>query len=113
MPSKDPKLRLADILENIERIERYTSGLDESGLAADERTCDAVERCLERISEAARKLGEQGPILDSSIPWASIAALGNRLRHEYDSVRADLLWEIINDDLPALRRTCETACGNG
>jgi hypothetical protein len=43
----------ADIIENIERIERYVLGFDEEAFDRDERTRDAVERCLERICEAA------------------------------------------------------------
>ena len=38
---------------------RYTKGLNEQSLIADEKTRDAVERCLQRISEAAIRLGEE------------------------------------------------------
>jgi uncharacterized protein with HEPN domain len=47
-----------DIVENAEKVQRYTKGLSEQSLAADEKTRDAVERCLQRISEAAIRLGE-------------------------------------------------------
>ena len=50
MPSKhDPVASLADILENLERIERYVAGLDREAFGGDALRRDAVERCLERI----------------------------------------------------------------
>jgi uncharacterized protein with HEPN domain len=36
-------------------------------------------------------------------------ALGNRLRHEYDSIREDRLWDIVQFNLPSLREACEEA----
>ena len=65
MPSKDPIQRFNDILENIIRIEEFTAGMDVSAFVGDPKTYDAVERCLERISEAASKLGPQAEELVS------------------------------------------------
>jgi uncharacterized protein with HEPN domain len=42
-------------------------------------------------------------------PWQEIRALGNRLRHEYDVIREDRLWDIVRMDLPALCAACEDA----
>ena len=47
------------------------------------KTYDAVERCLERISEPAAKLGNLAPAWMPDQPWQKIGALGNRLRHRY------------------------------
>jgi uncharacterized protein with HEPN domain len=81
--------------------------MDLAAFAQDSKTYDAVERCLERISEAAAKLGDLGPTLMPDQPWQKIRALGNRLRHEYDAIREDRLWDIVQIDLPALRASCE------
>jgi uncharacterized protein with HEPN domain len=67
------------------------------------------ERCLERISEAAAKLGDLAPSLVPGQPWQEIRSLGNRLRHEYDLIREDRLWDIVQVDLPALCAACEDA----
>jgi uncharacterized protein with HEPN domain len=42
-----------DIVENAEKVMRYAKGLNEQSLMADKKTRDAIERCLQRISEAA------------------------------------------------------------
>ena len=77
MPSKDPIQRFNDILENIIRIEEFTAGMDVSAFVGDPKTYDAVERCLERISEAASKLGQQAADLCSGIAWSQIRGVGN------------------------------------
>ena len=107
MPSSKPARRFGDILENVRAIEDYTEGVDLRGFKADAKTRDAVERCLERISEAASKLGETGHALAPAQPWQQIRALGNRIRHEYDRLQAERLWEIVTNDLPSLRADCE------
>jgi uncharacterized protein with HEPN domain len=70
VPSRyDPAACLADILENVERIEGYLAGLDREAFRRDALRRDAVERCLERICEAAFRLGEKADELASSQPW--------------------------------------------
>lgn len=109
MPSSRPIRRLRDIVENATAIAGYVEGMDLAGFAADPKTRDAVERCLERISEAAIKLGDLAPELIPDQPWRDIRGLGNRLRHEYQLIRSERIWAIVIDDLPSLRRACERA----
>ena len=109
MPSDKPARRLEDIVENAQAIQRYVAGMDVTAFAKDQKTYDAVERCLERISEAAAKLGDLALSLVPGQPWQEIRALGNRLRHEYDAIREDRLWDIVQIDLPPLCAACEDA----
>jgi uncharacterized protein with HEPN domain len=52
VPSSDPVRLLKDLLTSIARIERYVAGLDEAGFLLEDKTRDAVERNLQRLSEA-------------------------------------------------------------
>jgi uncharacterized protein with HEPN domain len=77
VPSRnDPAASLADILENLERIEGYVAGLDREAFGGDTLRRDAVERCLERICEAAFRLGEKAAELAPSQPWGDIRGMG-------------------------------------
>jgi uncharacterized protein with HEPN domain len=87
----------------------YVAGMGLEAFAADGKTRDAVERCLERISGAAVKLGDLAPELLPDQPWRDIRGLGNRLRHEYHAIRSEVIWSIVQRDLPPLRRACEGA----
>jgi len=85
-----------DIVENAEKVTRYTKGLNEQSLLADEKTRDAVERCLQRISEAAIRLGEEeAGRLAPAQPWQDIRGIGNHLRHGYDSLDSGMIWEAV------------------
>ena len=109
MPSDKPLVRLSDILENVDRIRRYTEGYDFERFAGDSRCQDAVERCLLRISEAARKLADFLDEIAPGQPWPDVRAVGNVLRHDYDPVDPAVIWQIVEKDLVPLRRAVEKA----
>ena len=103
MPSRiDAAESLADIVENAERIAEYLAGMNREAFGRDGRTRDAVERCLERICEAAHRPGERAGMLVPEQPWADIRGMGNRLRHAYDRISIDLVWTTARDRLPSL-----------
>ena len=109
MPSSDPRLTLGDIIENVDRILEYTENMDEGAFGADQKTIDATERCLSRISEAAKKLGPEAEVLVPDHPWSDIRGLGNHLRHSYRGIRRSEIWHIIVNDLKPLREGCLAA----
>lgn len=109
MPSEKPGRRLRDIVENCSAILLYTKGMDSVAFQENRLVYDAVERCLERISEAFTKLGDEAQVHLPNQPWREIRALGNRLRHNYDEVGCDRIWEIVVDDLPSLLRDATMA----
>jgi uncharacterized protein with HEPN domain len=103
VPSRhDPADCLSDIIENVERIEVYLDGLDYQAFERDGRTRDAVERCLERVCEAAHRLGEQAVTLMPEQPWSDIRGMGNRLRHAYDRIDLNVVWNTVRHRLPGL-----------
>jgi uncharacterized protein with HEPN domain len=108
VPSGDPVQRFEDILDNITRIEDYTAGMTAVTFLEDTRTYDAVERCLERISEAAKTRRLRGRVLPRG-PWPEIRGLGNFLRHEYDRIESERLWVIVERDLPPLKVAVRSA----
>ena len=99
--------RLADILENIERIERHVHETKPGQFLASDLLIDGVERCLERIAEAARKLGNRFDKQYVDINLPGLRQLGSVLRHDYDTIRPDLLWDFIQNDMPKLKAMVE------
>ncbi len=103
MPSKhNPVDSLADIIENAERIEQYLTGVSRDAFAGNGLMRDAVERCMERVCEAAHRLGERAAELMPGQPWADIRGMGNRLRHAYDRISLDVIWNAARNELPSL-----------
>lgn len=103
MSSRDWLLRLDDILEAIERINRYTQGLDFQKFEEDQRTVDAVIRNFEIIGEAARQIPafieNDYPI----IPWNNIRDMRYILIHVYFEVDMEIIWRTISHNLPFLK----------
>lgn len=103
MPSKhDPADCLADIVDNIGRIEGYVLDMDQKGFERNGLVRDAVERCLQRICEAAHRLGDSAAEMMPDQPWGDIRGMGNRLRHGYDRINLDVVWDTVRERLPAL-----------
>ena len=107
MPSSRPEILFLDILDNIRLIQSYVERMDRAAFDADSRTRDAVERCLERLSEAATKLGAQAEELAPGPPWMAVRAFGNVLRHAYDQVDPARIWEIVTGDLTPMAEAAE------
>ena len=86
--------------------------MDFQAFAADAKTRDAVERCIERITEAAVRLGpERLAAIAPDTALRDVEGLGNVLRHEYQRVNARLIWDTATTDVPALRSACAKALG--
>jgi uncharacterized protein with HEPN domain len=81
--------------------------LDFERFAADRRVRQLVERNLEIISEASRRLPEQVKTTEPGIPWREIAGIGNVLRHDYGEVRAEVLWGVRTHRLAALKASVQ------
>ncbi len=106
MPPSSVIPYLTDIIEAIEDI-RERAGLTPLGVfKQDWEQQWIVQRGIEIVSEAGRRLPD--PMKDKypSIPWPKIAAVGNILRHEYRHVSPPLLWEIVQDHLSPLDAAC-------
>ncbi len=103
MPFREPALSLRDILEGIDWIALFVRGMDLETFREDPKTMAAVERKLLLISEAAVRLGDDAERVCPGLPWRNIRGIGNWLRHQYDRVDIETLWNTVVDDLPPLR----------
>jgi uncharacterized protein with HEPN domain len=103
---------LIHILQAIERVERYTLGLNEAQFTANEMIQDAVIRNFEVIGEAANNIQRADATFaaaHSEIPWQVMYTMRNRLTHGYDKIDLAIVWQSIRKDLPALHALVKTA----
>ena len=92
------------IVENIDRIGMHIAGKTEHDYRSNPLLVDAVERCIERISEASRSIPDNIKNDYPTVPWRDIATIGNLLRHNYDTVASPIIWSLACLDAPALRQ---------
>jgi uncharacterized protein with HEPN domain len=113
MPSDhDPAMSLAHIVANAERIDLYIAGMDQHDFERNHLVGDAVERCLERVCEAAYRLGPRAETMMPGQPWSQIRGMGNKLRHAFDQISRDVIWGTARYELPGLEAATRQAQAN-
>ena len=98
-----PRRHFRDILDAIELIEQFTTGMGFEEFRADPKSVAAVERKLLIISEAAIRLGDDARRLCPGLPWRDIRGIGNQLRHAYERIDLSTIWNTVTDELPRLK----------
>lgn len=104
MPPDRDRIRLLHMLEHAREAMQLVAGRDRSDLDTDRVLSLALVRLLEIVGEAAARVSSEARARHPAIPWSEIVSLRNRLIHGYDAVDMDVLWSIVNTDLPALVR---------
>ncbi len=100
---KDPRFYLGHILDAIEKINRYTEGMDEADFLENDLVEDAVVRNIEIIGEAVKNLPEDFKAKHGDLPWKDIAGMRDRIAHFYFGIDFELVWLTVTRDIPALK----------
>ena len=98
------RARLGDMVLAADKIDRFLAGKSFDDFVADALVHDAVVRNLEIISEASRHIGDDLKAQTPEIAWRKLADMRNWLRHTYEGVNDRIVWDSIQDDLPALSK---------
>lgn len=67
---------------------------------------------MEIVGEAASRVPKEERSINPEIPWTQIISLRNRLIHGYDAIDYEILWHILNHDLPELVTSLEKLLGS-
>jgi len=102
MTRHDDTARLRHMLDHAREAVELARARTRADLDADRPFNLAMTRLLEIVGEAASRVTPRTRDLHPQIPWSPIAGLRNRLIHGYDQVDFDVLWDVVQDDLPAL-----------
>jgi uncharacterized protein with HEPN domain len=100
---KSPQIYVRHLLEAIANIEMDTAGYDFEKFRKDRRARQLVERNLEILSEASRRIPDSMKAAEAHIPWREIAGIGNILRHDYHQTYPTVLWDTCQKDLKPLQ----------
>ena len=76
--------------------------MDQDTFVSDDLTYDATLRNLELIGEAATHIPDAIREAHPEIPWRTIVGARNRIAHGYLGIDDDIIWDIIQNDIPAL-----------
>ena len=109
MSERQTREFLLDMLEAARRILAYTEGMDYQAFLRDFKTQDAVVRNLEVLGEAAKNIPDKFRSKNPSLPWKAMAGTRDRLIHHYFGVNMDIVWDIVQMELPGVIEEVEAA----
>ena len=98
---------LIDVIDAINRIEKFVGDSQFSEFEKDDKTIFAVIRALEIMGEAAKKIPAPVKNKYKQIPWQKIAGMRDKLIHEYFGVNARVLWQTVKEDIPGIKPLME------
>lgn len=99
---RDDMVYHAHIVDALNQIVEYTTGLDYEAFRSTRMVHDAVIRQFEIIGEATKNLSDEFRGRFSSIPWKDLAGFRDKLIHQYFGVDLTLVWRSVIDDVPFL-----------
>ncbi len=99
---KDERVYLLHAIEAIDSIQSYTRDGREA-FFADRKTQDAVIRNIEIIGQAVKGISDRTRTLEPAVEWRRIAGMRDKLIHEYFGVDLNLVWDVVERELPILR----------
>lgn len=106
-------VRLRHMLEHAREAVEICRGRCRGDLDADRLLNLALVRLIEVVGEAANKVSGDVRERNPDIPWREIVAMRNRIIHGYDAVDFDILWAVIQQDLPDLIPRLERLLAEG
>ena len=109
MSQHNTSVSLRHMLNHALEAVAMVKGKTRTDLDKDRQLNLALVRLLEIIGEAATRIPKAEQARYTDISWPEIVSLRNRLIHGYDTVDFDILWQIMNQDLPGLIKALRKA----
>jgi len=108
MPDKlGDKVRLQHIIDSISKIETYVLAATFQDYESNSMMKDACVRQLGIIGEACNRISEEVKDANQEIEWRQIIGLRNIVIHQYFGVDDQLIWDVIQHNLPDLKQVAE------
>ena len=104
--------RLRDMLDAVNKVLEFASGRSRSDVHQDDLLAFALVHAVQIIGEAARLVSESTQAQLADIPWAEIVGMRHKLVHDYFSIDRDIVWDVVEADLPPLKQQLEAILGD-
>lgn len=88
----------------IEKVQTYCLNLNYDSFSQDNMLIEACVFNISQLGEISNKIDDKFEQAHPEIPWRQLYGLRNRIVHDYEGVNLKLVWEIIESDLPYLKK---------
>ena len=100
---KDAEVLMRHILDECDFIVSITQSLSKEEFVKDGQLRRAIERSLEIIGEASKKIPDETKATMVSIPWKNMSGMRDRLIHDYHGVNYSIVWDVVKNKIPELK----------
>ena len=102
------ELYLRDIVEAVDFVAQFISGLDRAAFQQSELVRSAIVHKLSIVGEAAAHVPEEVRSRHPGVPWPKIVAFRNIMVHAYFGIDWDEVWRAAMRECPALKAQIES-----
>lgn len=102
MTTKDDSVYVVHMLDCLQRIDEYVESKEQ--FYSSRLVQDAVVRNLQVMAESSQRLADEIKKTYPDIPWKGISGFRNILVHDYLGVDLDMIWSVVEQDLPKLKQ---------
>jgi uncharacterized protein with HEPN domain len=100
---RDISIYIKDILDNMQKAEKFIEGIDYTEFLNDEKTSYAVTRCIEIMGEAVKQIPESIRDQYPEVPWRDIAGMRDKVIHFYFGINLERVWLVVKENIPIIK----------
>lgn len=96
-------MSLKKMIEYIDKALRYTDGSDFQSFSSNEEKVDATIFAISQIGELVKNISKETMKKYTNIEWIIIKNLRNKIVHDYEGIKLNLIWDIVTNDIIQLK----------
>ena len=96
-------ISIEKMINYIDRAIKYTNDVNFEQFSNNQEKVDATVFTISQIGELVKNVSDETMKKYSEIPWSIIKNLRNKIVHDYDGIKLDIIWDIVKEDLELLR----------
>lgn len=105
-------MSLKKMIEYINKALRYTEGCDFKSFSSNEEKVDATIFAISQIGELVKNISKETMEKYTNIEWIIIKNLRNKIVHDYEGIKLNLIWDIIKNDIVQLKEDLQEILDN-
>ena len=105
-------MSLKKMIEYIGKALRYTEGCDFQSFSSNEEKVDATIFAISQIGELVKNISKETMEKYPNIEWIIIKNLRNKIVHDYEGIKLNLIWDIVTEDIVKLKSDLEEILKN-
>ncbi len=106
---RDDLVYVGHMLDQARKARDKVNGVERGDFDRDENLQMTLAYLIQTLGEAARRVSSSFQRAHPDVPWAKVVGMRHRIVHDYLHVDYDIVWAVVQVDLPGLIGRLEKA----